>query len=70
MSFDFKPEGRWLMWHPESNSLYEEYRHGRYEDALNEGVEDVTDIKIYEARFIDSKRRMLTYENRTRTPNT
>lgn len=52
MSFDSEPERRHLLYHPESDYLFEEYNIGRAEECLDCGeVEDVTDIEEFEIRW-------------------
>jgi chromosome condensin MukBEF complex kleisin-like MukF subunit len=51
---DVKPEmrDRWLMWHPESNNLFE-VRHSLDEEMFLQGCEDVSGVVEYEDLFYE-----------------
>ena len=50
------PRDRWLLWHPESECLFE--HRGKIGKLLNNGdVEDVSGIPEYEARFVREKKK-------------
>jgi hypothetical protein len=51
MSFDMEPEIRHLLYHPESESLFEVFHEGQFEEALANLCEDVTGMDKFEERF-------------------
>jgi hypothetical protein len=49
--FDQEPEGRWLMYHPESECVFEVLHPGQYQEYLDNQCVDVTGDEKYEALF-------------------
>ncbi len=56
MRFDEKLEDRWLMYFPETNTLYEENNPTRYQQGLDEGMIDLTDNVFYENQFKEEQK--------------
>jgi DNA polymerase I-like protein with 3'-5' exonuclease and polymerase domains len=45
-------EGRWLLWHPESESIFEEFTVRGMEGAMEQNCNDVTDMPQWEEYFV------------------
>jgi hypothetical protein len=56
MSFDQEPEIRYLLYHPESDCLFESFSPMADEILDSDScVEDVTGIESYEEKFMQNK---------------
>jgi hypothetical protein len=46
-------EGRWLLWHPESETIFEEFTRAQFELAMQQNCDDVTGDPRWEAYFVE-----------------